>query len=54
MAVEAQLELLETDFEQGLEFFKLLHPLAVNCISTYEGLGAKSANWIASSIPDTN
>ena len=45
-AVEAQLELLESNFEQGLEFFKLLHPLAVNCIATYEGFGVKSAKWI--------
>lgn len=53
-AVEAQLELLETNFEQGLEFFKLLHPLAVNCIATYEGFGVKSAKWIENGIPSTN
>lgn len=48
---EIQLEILENNFEEGLEVFKLLHPLAVNCIAAYEGLGVKIAKWIETSMP---
>ena len=54
LAAEVQLELLERDFEEGLEVFKLLHPLAVNCIASYEGLGVESAKWIEKGIPSVN
>lgn len=52
--VELQLEILENNVEEGLEVFKLLHPLAVNCIAAYEGLGVKIAKWIETSIPGVN